>query len=197
MAGSCTAVLHSKVGRSCAVFAVLLGAILSGCTDEAARPEPLPSPSSSPSPSPAASASPAAPSLPAAARGTSAASAEAFARHYVHVINAAMTSGDTALMRRDASRRCSGCRLLADEIDDLYLAGGRIEGGGWVSGERSRLVAAGNAVRMRLAVRITEQTVYAESGAQPTISRSEDGHLRFVLTRRSNAWSVAQMDALR
>ena len=78
------------------VGAFLLVTVLGGLAGCQGNPEPapLPSPTTSPSPSPSPSVASAPPVLPNEARGTSAASARAFVRHYVDLVNHAMATGD-------------------------------------------------------------------------------------------------------
>ena len=74
--------------------------------------------SATPSETPSASGSPAAaPSMPAGAKGTSAASAEAFARHYVDLINYAMDTGKTGQFVELSSRILQDCRAIARDIE--------------------------------------------------------------------------------
>ncbi len=108
---------------------LVVGALtLSGCTDDPAKPKPLPSPTSS---SPAASPSQTAPTMPPAAKGTSAASAEAFARHYVDLINYAMHSGDTAPMLKSRSKPCAPLASLSAEALRTWSQRRAIAGTGW------------------------------------------------------------------
>ena len=104
--------------RYVAVTVALLALVgASGCTNDSAEPAPLP-PQSSSATAPATASEPAsasgsptaAPSMPDAAKGTSAASAEVFARHYVDLINYAMND------RQDAN---SSWTLSSGTLQDL------------------------------------------------------------------------------
>lgn len=199
MAGSRTTVLGQGLWRWLALVAVLVGGTLSGCTDGAAQPKPLPSPSSSPSPTASTSSAAAgvsAPTLPAVARGTSAASAKAFARHYVHAFNHASLSGDTSYMRRLSHGDCATCSALATSIDELYGSGGHLEGRGWVVLRAVSIEARGKGRRVRTSIRVEEEKLFESPGAAPDVSEPNHGQLIFDLARRSGGWVVRQLDAV-
>ena len=105
-----------------AASAVTLALGLSGCTNDAAEPSPLESPSgsASPSASPSAAAADAPPSMPPEARGTTAASAEAFVRHWVAVLNYSGPAGESAELRRLSTKACVDCDAIADFIDTVW-----------------------------------------------------------------------------
>ncbi|WP_367303707.1 DUF6318 family protein [Nocardioides panacis] len=116
--------------RRLAAVLVALAAAVSGCTDSA-KPQPLPSTSAAPSVSPSASTSPTAPVLPEEARGTSAASAKAFARFYIDTVNFAARTGITADLATLGTPRCVSCSAIRKNINRIYNAGGTIRSSGW------------------------------------------------------------------
>lgn len=111
-------------------LAVVLGVTLSACT-ETAEPKPLASPAAtasstaptSPAP-PAPPSTPTPPTMPPEARGTSAASAKAFVRFYVEMINFATSSGDIEALRALDDGSCRSCAAVAKRINDVYDSGG-------------------------------------------------------------------------
>jgi len=119
----------------------LVGGVVGGCSDESdgdvvatpvtpASPTPTPSTTSTPSPTePSGSDSPdpVEPSLPAAAEGDSVRSAKAFVRHYIELLNYAMTTGDTGRLR-EAADGCGGCDAYAELYEDDYADGGYYRG---------------------------------------------------------------------
>jgi hypothetical protein len=199
-------VSQRRTVRTLAATAVLLGAALSACTDDAAAPKPLSSPSSSADPSPSgsgstsvgptASATPSPPAMPREARGTSDKAAEAFARHYVALINYAMRSGDTSVIKRWAMSSCSTCLALAHSIDDLYRSKGHTKGGGWkILGSERSTRKSGDRTYVQFQIRITEQTIYETPGAKPSTSGSGKGRLEFELRSSSDLWEVRRLGA--
>lgn len=179
----------------------LVGA--SGCTDDSAEPAPLPSETSSataaatPSETPSASGSPAAaPSMPAGAKGTSAKSAEVFARHYVDLINYAMNTGKTEQFVELSGKTCKTCRAIALDIEALYRKSGRAEGGGWSISRSTRLVQdQGHTIYVRFGIRIRPQTVYASPGANSSSSKAGRGRLELKLSSTSGGWIVQRLGA--
>src|SRR5690349_11029374 len=107
-----------------AVVALLLPAVLVGCSD-AAAPEGSPAPSASAS----TSATPSAPALPAEAKGTGPAAAKAFVRHYVSLINTASANLDARPLRTSSERGCTACRGIVKLIDDVAAKVGSLDGG--------------------------------------------------------------------
>jgi hypothetical protein len=181
--------------RSAALLAAFAaGALaLAGCQ---ANPAPPPLASASTSPKPSPSPATAAPTLPAEAQGTSKAAAKAFVRHWIDVLNYAMSTGDTAGLVELADRSCSTCEAIADRIEDVYAGGGHLEGTGWrirtlsyLEGENSKspLVSAG--------IEIAPQAAYASAEATPSQSPRSRGHLDFSLDWRPTGWKVLRLEA--
>ena len=116
-------------GRRRWAGAVLALAVVAGGCQSSAEPPPMtgtPTPSVSPSPTPTA------PTLPAEARGTSTASAKAFVRHWIDVLNYAMRTGDTTGLDSLSAADCESCLALIRNIEKPYAAGGYIKTRGWV-----------------------------------------------------------------
>jgi hypothetical protein len=200
-------VSQRRTVRTLAATAVLLGAVVSACTDDAAAPKPLSSPSSSADPSPSgsgspsvgptASATPRPPAMPGEARGTSDKAAEAFARHYVALVNYALHSGDTSPLRLSAMRSCSGCIVVTKAIADVYRRSGRIVGGDWtIQGTQTVTTKPEGPMTVRMQLHIDRQAVYNRSGDLPKLSKAVNGHLEFEVYRGSDVWVVQRLDAL-
>src|SRR5438128_15619 len=112
-------------------LAVVLGVLcllLVGCGGSA-EPQPLPRPTASTSPS----ASPSPPVMPAVAKEKSRAGAQAFVRHYIDVLNYATFTGDTKAAHSLDGGQCQSCRRMLHSIENIYAAGGHVEGGAWSS----------------------------------------------------------------
>ena len=186
-----------------AAAAMAFSLLLAGCSDDAAEPKPLPTVSASATGEASSSSAEASttmpvasPSMPPAAKGRTAASTVAFARHYVALINYAMHSGNTRAMRDSARPSCSTCSAVARSIDDVYKKSGRVEGGGWRVRRATHLDGpTTNAADVEIDIRVARQTVYASPRADPTRSRPNDGHLRLHLSATADGWILDEMDA--
>ena len=117
--------------RGVYVVAVVVAALASGGC-QGGGDEPTPSPSGSASTS-------AAPESPSTSTSPSpeAETAEEFIRRWVEVGNAMQNSGDTDEYR-SLSRGCTACIATADQIDQIYKDGGRVETAGWTPVELDR-----------------------------------------------------------
>jgi predicted nucleic acid-binding Zn ribbon protein len=181
--------------RTLAAAAVLLGAAVSACTDDAAAPKPLSSPSSSADPSPSGSGStrPKALSVPSDAHGTSKASAAAFTKYWVEVLNDASSSGDTTALHSLNSRTCESCSALIDAIERVYRAGGQIKGSGWIITDVSITTTRPHA-SVRAHVTMPPQSVTKRRGVKPI--RFKGGRLlvTFRLGHRGDSWQVNELE---
>jgi hypothetical protein len=182
-----------------AVTAVALAGLLSGCSQEAAQPRPLPSPTLSPNPSPSASASatarPVPPTLPAAARGTSAASAEAFVRHWIAVLNYSAKSGDSGALQGVSAPDCVQCNAIVALIKEVRRGGGVIWGKGWnVQGVVQNASRPGNLRALDVMVFVNQQVVIDKQGGRP--QRFEGGlrHKKFAVSQQNGSWLVSRLD---
>ena len=180
-----------------AAFAVTVSLGLSGCTNDAAEPSPLASPTDSgaSSPSQSASVADAAPSMPAEARGTSAAAAEAFVRHWVEVLNYSGPAGNSRQLRRISSSECVDCDAIADFIDTVSRDGGRITGRGWTFlTTKSVTKTSPHATTVRAAVRVNPQTVVIKRGAKPQRFKGGERVKTFHLVSSTGVWKLVQLD---
>lgn len=190
-----TGVLPSAALAAVLVVGLVVG--LAGCEGEA-KPSPLPDPSSSAaspsSASPSASAS-AAPSLPAAAKGRTAKSAEAFARHYIDLINYLGATGDSEPLAAVSAPSCSVCEAVIDEAQRVYGEGGRFEGGTWTSRRPSTALGSnGRNALVTFVVVVSPQVEVSRSGRRKAIAGSK-GLLDLQLVAARNSWAVREMDA--
>ncbi|MEO9223304.1 MAG: DUF6318 family protein, partial [Mycobacteriaceae bacterium] len=71
--------------------------------------------------------------MPAEAKGTSAAAAKAFVRHYLAVFSYAARTGDTDAMSAMSDPACKVCDMLTNQIKRVYAAGGRVTGRGYAA----------------------------------------------------------------
>ena len=179
----------------------LVGA--SGCANDSAEPAPLPSQSSSATtasatPSETASASgsaAAAPSMPAGARGTSAASAEVFARHYVDLINYASRTGNTRELLAASADKCKSCAAISSLVNGIYSKGGAIRSDGWKVTRLTR-VSDRPAQRpaMNLDVTQSAEIVIADKGAKPKRFKGGRQPMTMYLVTSEGSWVVQRLD---
>lgn len=134
-----------------------------------------------------------APTLRAEAKATSLDGAEAFARHWVEALNHASTSGDTTYLRT-LGMGCKACSAMADGIDELYVAGGRLESSGWrVLKAHATPANAERTVVVRLRVLRPAEATYASKDAEPEFFEGGRQSYALQLVRGDGAWRVAKV----
>ena len=129
------------------------------------------------------------------ARGSDRAAAEAFARHYVDLVNYSSATGETAALEAAGTSACKSCAAIAGNVREIYDRGGRIESQGWTIEKIKavRLTSARAAV-LQLSVRQSAETVRKKRNG-PT--ESFDGGMQpMVMHLRSNSseWVVDRLD---
>ena len=133
--------------------------------------------------------------MPAEAKGTSEASAKAFVRHYVEVLNYAGPAGDDQAIRQLSSPKCTACSAIADFIKEVEANHGSIDGKGWLVRDvkvvsrltRSELV-------LDVTTKVNRQTVRTSADAKP---KTFAGGLRlktFWLSNSPRGWTVTRLD---
>lgn len=132
--------------------------------------------------------------LPAAATRPGLRGAKAFARHWVRVLNRATTSGETDALRALAASGCTGCDRMATAIEELYAAGGKIQGDGWkvtdvlaepgLPDERAELV---------IVIRRRPEAVYPSEDAEPELFGGGRERYLLHLRHRDDAWTVTDV----
>ncbi len=181
----------TRTVRALTALAVGLGCAVSGCSDNA-KPKPLPSPSASSS-----SASPSAtpPTMPAQARGTSAKSAEAFARFYVDLVNHASRTGDTSSLDQFGDDSCQSCQAISRNVAKIYDSGGRIESRGWSL--RSVSAVPGQPLRRPIldlgVVQSPEQVQETSDGPRKSFEGGRQP-MTMYLERTHEGWMVRRLD---
>ncbi|WP_250443983.1 DUF6318 family protein [Actinotalea sp. C106] len=110
----------------------VLGAVLTGCTD----PEPAPSPppaAATPTPTPTPSETVeeiAAPERPAEMERTDEVGAIAAAEYFMQLFAYVMATGDLEEWDRVSAQDCGFCSGLRSDVEGVYGAGGKYQGGG-------------------------------------------------------------------
>lgn len=176
-----------------AVLGVVLGAASLASCESNAAPPPLESPT--PSPSATSRPTPAAPELPAEARGTTEASAKAFAEHYVDLINYAMNSGDVTALRALGDEACVSCRAISSNIDDTYSSGGKISSRGWLLQSVS-VVPNQPAHRpiLDLGIVMSPERIVRRTGAKQETFPGGKQPMTMYLRHAKGGWLVVRLD---
>ncbi|MEO5710277.1 MAG: DUF6318 family protein, partial [Nocardioidaceae bacterium] len=162
-------------------------------------PTPLGTPTASTSitstPSAAPSATPTAPELPAAAKGTSAASAKAFVRHWIEVLNYSGPAGDSNPLREISASDCVDCDAISDYIDKVYRSGGSIDGSGWAV-RQVRVVdrPGARSLLLDVLVNVGQQEVVTAKGKPATRFKGGRRLKTFLVEQQSDGWRVARLD---
>ena len=180
---------------------------VAGCSGEAAAPEPAPtapatsSASATNRPTPTASPSPAVPTLPAAAEGKGRKAAEAFARHYITLINTAIgeTPSEEALAavnRLDSlsSPTCSYCEVIVDSLRELSEREGSFTGGTWQEVGISTGRPNGGPLEVIVIVDIGEHSIRKSKNAETQLFTGSRRAQTFTL-ERGTGWIVASFDS--
>jgi len=168
------------------------GLLLSGCGGDSPEPKPLPKESKS---SPSASPSATPPAMPAAAKQESDRAVEAFARHYVDVINYTARSGEREPIDTLSADGCESCALIGKRAARTYAEGGRIRGEGW-SISRINVVPKQSRERVYIEMTIEQapETVVAKSGAKAKRFPGGTHTFNMVASRKKDGWTVARLD---
>ena len=175
-----------------AAVALLLG--LSACSGE--DPEPRVAPPSPTAPSTTGTSAETPPEMPEAAKGTDAASAEAFVKFYQVAVNYAQETGDVEGLQ-ELGLNCRGCDAGIDFIVDVYENEGTISGGdgritdvdvGFIGEQHERAIVDCVVITTRQDVDLpgTERDTVYPSGRQP---------LRFILDPSGESWVVRSLGA--
>jgi len=171
---------------------VAAGLLLSGCGGDSPKPKPLPKDSKSAT---SASPSPTPPAMPATATKETDRAVEAFARHYVDVINYTARSGDRKPIDSLSARGCESCGSIANRAAKTYADGGRIRGKGW-SISRVNVVPkqARDRVYVELTIEQSPETVVTKAGAPPKRYPGGTHTFNMVVSREGEAWTVTRLD---
>jgi len=149
-------------------------------------------PATEPDPSDAADSHPkprrSAPTLPAAAEGDSVRAAEAFVRHYIELLNYAMTTGDTKAFRA-ASRDCEGCDRYAELFEEQYDRGGSNKSRGW-SVSRLFMTRAPDGLTALVTVKAAKLRYKKSKSARAVVYASSLYSVRLLL-EMNNGWRIA------
>ncbi|ADB30074.1 hypothetical protein Kfla_0969 [Kribbella flavida DSM 17836] len=195
----------TKRNRLTAILsAACLLATLTACTEgspAAGRPDSTAdgtnsTPTTIPTPSsPSVPAATTAPERPAAARGLDLASAEAFYRHYVDLMNYAAKTGQTSELLAASDPGCEGCKEYAGYVSKVNEANGGIRGdytekvkevSELVRGESGRV--GGSAV-----VTVGAYTSRTSPSAEPVVSKAKEYTEEIALSPSDGNWVMYEI----
>ena len=133
--------------------------------------------------------------MPPEARGTTAAAAEAFVRHWVKVLNYSGPAGDSRQLRRISSSDCLDCDAIADAIQRVSREGGTIAGRGWtVLRLRPSHGPPGNHWVVRADVQVHPQTVVPRRDGKPQkFAGGRRLKIMYVASKRGS-WVMERLD---
>ncbi len=193
----------SQRGMTSRLAVASLGLALAACSNQAAAPAPLPSDGSAKTPSvPATSKSPTIdadpatlPSMPSAAMGTSDDAAKEFVRYWISVLNYSGPAGTTSKLRQFSSSKCFDCDAIADLIDRVAKAGGRIEGKGWTVRKATITGSTASGLRIITSVTVHPQVLVVKRAAKPKRFPGAPVVVKvFFLKPVGNHWTVRRLD---
>ena len=134
------------------------------------------------------------PVLPVQAQGTSVRSAEAFVEYYIDVLNHAMVTGDTKILRAASLNDCSGCTDYEQFIDRLHSAGGSYRSQGW---HDLRILLGGREDGLLFTITATAAPVRYRMSSQAEVKESAVERFSFSMEVKkvSEAWAVSNIYA--
>ena len=134
--------------------------------------------------------------MPSAAQAATSQGAAAFARFWFATLNDAARTGDTELLTAISRPDCASCSQFAQSIEQLYVSGGRIEGGVFTVVVAEAPALDSGAVTTRVTV-IYDVAPTRQIGSDGKVLRSVealsgvDGDMR--LARQGGSWRVASL----
>jgi hypothetical protein len=176
------------------VFTLVSVLALGACSDDEPEPKfaPTPSTSAPTSPSTTAASGPTEPTMPAAAKGTNAASAEAFVTFYWEMVNYAQATGETSSLRK-LGQKCLTCSRGIDSVEKVYEAGGEIRGGvGSLSAMTTHFLADPDHQRAVVEFTLTNTKQLVDYPGTARDKKYTPGSLAFqaMLERTASGWTV-------
>jgi hypothetical protein len=123
------------------------------------------------------------------------ASAERFASLWVTTLNKATTSGDTTQLKSLGLKTCKVCADFANQLDQIYGAGGHVTSQGWTI--ETVIPESGATATQRILqikAKVAPQTVVLKKGAKPKKYKGGEQQIRMVLAFVNNGWKINRID---
>lgn len=178
-------------GAAWACALVAGGLVIGGCTPVEPEPRPTTPVETSTSAPETSEPTVAAPEMPNEAAEASAAGAEAWVRHWIDLLNYAYDTGDTEPLAALSPSVCKVCSGTISDINEIYGAGGRLEGAEMVPSrvlspppDARNLVAVGVTFTEAASIRVNADGSRTE---EPATAETEVG---FVLVHENGAWQL-------
>ena len=122
------------------------------------------------------------------------AGAQQFATYWVETLNEATTSGETAQLRSLAAPECQTCDDFAEQLEEIYGAGGRVEAEGWeIASMTPEAGSSEDTTGLLLQVDVPAQQVYASEDAKVQEFEGGKQGLRMQLVWDDDQWFVANL----
>lgn len=123
-------------------------------------------------------------------------SAEDVARIWVNAYNDALATGDTVRLRHLALPSCEQCDEFADQIDEVYNAGGRMMSEGKahvVTSTRPRGTPSRSRTLWQVGVDAAPGTTRSSADAEPVSFPADHYEWLFVLAVHDSRWRVKSL----
>lgn len=132
--------------------------------------------------------------VPAFADNEGTAGAEQFLGFWTDTLNEATATGDTEKLKSLAADDCTTCDGFAQQLDEIYEAGGRVESDGWeIQKTVPEAGATDNEVGLLVTFSVSPQTVYQTEDAKAQDFEGGNQAFRFELAREDGEWQVQNL----
>jgi len=132
--------------------------------------------------------------MPAGAKAKTDQAVEAFAKHFVSVINFATVTGELKDLDALSGEACMTCRRLSARLEQVYDRGGSIESSGWrVTGASVVSDQPLDRKYIDLAIVQSPQILVEKAGASPQKFPGGKQAMTMLIARRGEGWVVTQM----
>ncbi len=129
--------------------------------------------------------------VPAFADNEGTAGAEQFLGFWTDTLNEATATGDTEQLKSLSADECTTCDDFAEQLDQIYEAGGRVESDGWeIEKAVPEAGATDNEVGLLVTFSVSPQTVYQTEDAEAQEFEGGNQGFRFHLVREQGEWQV-------
>ena len=164
--------------------------LTSGCGGDGPKPSPF-----TPPPPSTASPNAATPVLPEAAKANTEAGAKAFVHYWAEVLNHALTTGDTSLLKTLSAPTCHTCAAVAKVLDSTYASGGYFQGGEWSLADMTtaRDMTWPHGRVLSATVTVAPETTKSSSAAPVKRFAQKRIPWVFAVVRSQGVWQIADM----
>jgi hypothetical protein len=186
--------------------ALIVVAVLTGCSDDEKEPpdsglpsktettDPTtPASSTTPTPTEPSATGPQPPALPAAAKADTKQGAQAFVAYYIKLLNYASLTGDGSSLLKYGPQ-CRVCKSEARFYDKTYRNGGWFKGGIWTPDPRTWFITpSGRGFFVAVNVDTAPGKQRVRRGGEVTRFRADRLRINAQITRDGNRWQVSSL----